>query len=385
MKAQVLYGIGNIKYAETNMPVPKKGEALVKVSHCGICGSDIPRIYKSGAHNMPIIPGHEFSGVVEDCKDKPALVGKRVGIYPLIPCMGCAQCESGHYEMCQNYNYLGSRCDGGFAEYVTVPIWNLVPLPDEVSDIEAAMLEPMGVAVHSLRRCGLLTDKYEINPDHDDVTVLVCGLGTIGLLTAMFLSDAGFPMTYCIGNKDIQKKKLFEMGYSEYNFCDVRYEDTYDFVKSLRGGNGVNYYFECIGRSESYEQAIKSTAPLGTVMLVGNPASDMELSRETYWKILRNQMRVLGTWNSSYEGRNARKKCYQDDWQYVINRLVEWKSGKRVGPGHYEETADGEEYFVKFSPENLVSHCFSLEDMHKGLDIMKRKSEDYVKIMVKMV
>ena len=100
MKAQVLYGIGNIKLASVDVPVPKKGEALVKVNYCGICGSDIPRIYKSGAHNMPIIPGHEFSGVVEECKDKPSLVGKRVGVFPLIPCMECPQCKAGHYEMC---------------------------------------------------------------------------------------------------------------------------------------------------------------------------------------------------------------------------------------------------------------------------------------------
>lgn len=385
MKAQILYGIGNIKYAELDKPVPKKGEALVKVSYCGICGSDIPRIYKSGAHNMPIIPGHEFSGLVEECKDNPSLVGKRVGVYPLIPCKSCAQCQSGYYEMCEDYNYLGSRCDGGFAEYVSVPVWNLIPLPDEVSDIEAAMIEPMAVAVHSIRRAGLLTSKYEVNKNYDNVTVLVCGLGTIGLLTAMFLIDAGFPMTYCIGNKDIQKKKLFEMGYGKEQFCDVRYEDTTGFVKSLLGGKGVDYYFECIGRSESYEQAIKSTAPLGTVMLVGNPASDMELGRDVYWKILRNQMTILGTWNSSYEGRNGRKKTYHDDIQYVLDRLVNWKSANDLGPGYFEDKSNGNETFVHFSPEMLVTHCYGLEDLHKGLDIMKRKSEDYVKIMVKMV
>ena len=368
MKAQVLYGIGNIKYAELDKPVPKKGEALVKVSYCGICGSDIPRIFKTGAHNMPLIPGHEFSGVVEECKDKPSLVGKRVGVYPLIPCKSCSQCQSGFYEMCENYNYLGSRCDGGFAEYVSVPIWNLISLPDEVSDMEAAMLEPMGVAVHAIKRAGLLTDKYKINPDYDDVTVLVCGLGTIGLLTAMFIRDIGFPMTYCIGNKDIQKEMLMDMGFFEQDYCDVRYNDTSAFVKSILDGKGVDYYFECIGRSESYEQAIRSTGPLGTVMLVGNPASDMELTRETYWKILRNQMTVLGTWNSSYEGRSGRKKNYQDDWQFVLDWLVERK--RRNG--------------MEFSPEQLVTHCFALEDLDKGLDIMKRKSEDYVKIMVKM-
>lgn len=369
MKAQILYGIGNIKYAEPDNPVPKMGEALVRVSYCGICGSDIPRVFKTGAHNMPIIPGHEFSGVVVKCDDKPSLVGKRVGVYPLIPCKTCSQCQSGFYEMCENYNYLGSRCDGGFAEYVSVPVWNLIPLPDEVSDVEAAMLEPMGVAIHAIKRAGLLTENYKINPKYDKVTVLVCGLGTIGLLTAMFLRNLGYTKTYCIGNKDVQRNMLMDMGYTDEEYCDVRYGDPSAFVKRISGGRGVDYYFECIGRSESYEQAIRLTAPNGTVMLVGNPASDMELPRETYWKILRNQMTVLGTWNSSYEGRGGRKKNYHDDWQFVLNWLA----------------MRGKDNKLAFSPERLVTHCFDLEDLDKGLDIMKRKSEDYVKIMVKMV
>ena len=360
MKAQVLYGIGNIKLTNVDEPVPRNGEALVRVMCCGICGSDIPRIYKSGAHNMPIIPGHEFSGVVEECKDKPALVGKRVGVFPLIPCRECSQCRAGHYEMCENYDYLGSRNDGGFAEYVAVPIWNLVPLPDDVSFIEAAMLEPMSVAVHSIKRAGLLDKKNNALPDCRERTIVICGLGTIGLLTCRFLFDAGYERVYVIGNKDIQKEKFILMGGNPEYFCDVRYKDPIAFVMSASNNRGADNYFECVGRPENVEQAIKCTAPLGTLMLVGNPASDMELKKDTYWKILRKQMTVLGTWNSSYDGRGDRKKK-TDDWQYVIDRLSSLKTG------------------------NLVTHVFDLEHMSKGLDIMKRKSEDYVKIMVKMV
>lgn len=409
MKSQVLYGIGNLKYTEVDAPSPKDGEALIKVNACGICGSDIPRIFKTGAHNMPLIPGHEFTGTVISCneptgtvldgskyasKNRPLWFGKRVGIFPLIPCKKCPQCKSLHYEMCENYNYLGSRCDGGFAEYATVPVWNLLPLPDEVTDEEAAMLEPMAVAIHAIRRTGLI----DISKNHSQSTIVVCGLGTIGLLTALFLKDAGFTDVYCIGNKDIQKKMLLAMGYEESHFCDVRYSDPISFVMEKTGGRGTDYYFECIGRSESYEQAIKCTAPLGTVMLVGNPASDMELKKDAYWKILRNQLTLLGTWNSSYIGDCENKKdniaaiaegaansnaaegtekSYKsqdsvdagiDDWHYAINRLTAWKSDS--------DTAN------HFSPSQLITHRFSLEDMQVGLDIMRRKSEEYVKIMV---
>lgn len=363
MKAQVLYGIGNIKYTEVEEPAPKDDEALVQVSACGICGSDIPRIYKTGAHNMPLVPGHEMTGTVKECTSRPELVGRRVGIFPLIPCKECPQCKAGHYEMCENYNYLGSRCDGGFAEYVSAPVWNLIPLPDDISDDEAAMLEPMSVAVHAIREIGLISKvtaqdgpkqwtAVAAGADEDSTqpTIAVCGLGTIGLFVAMFLKDAGYRNVFCIGNKDIQKKKLLEMGYVEGDLCDVRYGEPSTFIKEKTGGAGVDYYFECIGRPESYQQAIKCAAPLGKVMLVGNPAADMDLPRETYWKILRGQLTLKGTWNSSYP----------NDWTYVVERLTAWS----------------------MNPSSLITHRFNLEDMDQGLSIMKNKSEEYIKVMV---
>ncbi len=401
MKAQILYGIGNIKFTEIATPTPKAGEALIKVSSCGICGSDIPRIYKTGAHNMPLIPGHEFAGIVEGFgSDKPShlTIGKRVGIFPLIPCMKCPQCQSSHYEMCENYSYLGSRRDGGFAEYVCVPAWNLMPLPDEVTDEEAAMLEPMAVAVHAMRRA-LFPDSYLRNSSSLsaylgngksayklDSTIVVCGLGTIGLLMALFLKDAGFTNVLCIGNKDIQKKKLLEMGYPESCYCDVRYGDPVTFINEKTAGRGADCYFECIGRSESYEQAVKCTAPLGTVMLVGNPASDMELTKETYWKVLRNQLTLLGTWNSSYYGPTdspqeklphinnqlSSDSSAIDDWCYVLSRLTAWQQESH------------KPNLPHFTPADLITHRFNLDELDKGLDIMHRKSDEYVKIMIKL-
>jgi L-iditol 2-dehydrogenase len=357
MRAQILYGIGNLKYAEMEAPTPKSGEALVKVVATGICGSDVPRIYKTGAHNMPLIPGHEFAGIVESCPDKRELEGKRVGVFPLIPCKECEPCRGRHYEMCKNYDYLGSRRDGGFAEYVIVPVWNLIELPDEVSFEEAAMLEPMSVAVHAMRR-------YKLRKKEN---VVICGLGTIGLMLAMFMKDAGFKNLFFIGNKDVQKKTLLEMGFSEESFCDVRYKDPVAFVFDKTGGRGADTYFECIGRPENYEQAVKCVSFLGKIVLVGNPAADMELKKDTYWKILRNQLNITGTWNSSYLGDEGDEKT--DDWKYVLSRLSHFKNKKGKNA---------------FEPEKLITHRIRLVDLPYGLDIMKRKSEEYVKIMVKL-
>ena len=362
MKAQVLYGIDNLKYSVVDTPSAGLGEALVKVARCGICGSDIPRIYKTGAHNMPLIPGHEFSGRVVACDSRPDLVGKRVSVFPLIPCNKCDQCRQQHYEMCENYNYLGSRSDGGFAEYVVAPVWNLVPVPDEVSDDDAAMLEPLCVAIHALRQIGLLGEDAEVGK-----SVAVCGLGTIGLLVVLLLKDMGFQQLFCIGNKDVQRHMLLKMGCSSEQFIDVRYADPVEAIMQRTGCRGVDYYMECIGSSESYAQAVKCMAPFGQVMLVGNPASDMELPREVYWRILRNQMALRGTWNSRFCGIDSTS----NDWSFAIERLVDWFSRRAAGE-------------TQMLPGDLITHRFGLENMGDGLDIMRRKSEEYVKIMIQV-
>ena len=123
MKAYVLLNIGDIKLKDVADPVPVEKEVLVKIKACGICGSDIPRIFQDGTHKMPLIPGHEFSGEVA-ALGKGAdrhFLHRRVGIFPLVPCRECAACRLEKYELCRNYSYLGSRRNGGFAEYAAVP------------------------------------------------------------------------------------------------------------------------------------------------------------------------------------------------------------------------------------------------------------------------
>ena len=132
MKAYVLHGISDLKYEEVGMPELKSGWAIIKVKSCGICSSDIPRIYKNGTYHFPTIPGHEFSGIVTDVgnRENKKLIGRSVGVFPLIPCFSCVHCSNKDYEICSDYDYLGSRRDGGLAEYVAVPVWNLIDFED---------------------------------------------------------------------------------------------------------------------------------------------------------------------------------------------------------------------------------------------------------------
>lgn len=346
MKAWVLHGIGDIRLEEVEKPQLAAGEVLVKVKAAGVCGSDISRIYQTGTYHFPTIPGHEFSGIVADLgigvssewKDK------RVGVFPLIPCQVCTSCKKMQYEMCRSYGYLGSRQDGGFAEYVAVPEWNLIELPEDVSFREAAMMEPMAVAVHAARRA---------QPDKNN-TCVICGLGTIGRLLLMFLKDMGVRNILAVGNKDFQRRTAEKFGLKADCYCDSRKEDVSKWIMEHTDNKGADLFFECVGKNETVLQAVSLTAPAGKVMLVGNPASDMVFQKAVYWKILRSQLTVLGTWNSSFTHSMG------DDWHYVMTRL------KNHG----------------ICPEELITHCFPLERLSDGLVLMHEKSEESGKVMI---
>ena len=373
MKALVLEKIGKLEYKEIDKPTPQKGEVLVAVKACGICGSDIPRAYRDGAHNMPLVIGHEFSGCVESVGEgiSYAWIGKNVGVFPLIPCRKCRPCLNGQYEMCRHYDYLGSRSNGGFAEYVTVPEWNLIELPEGVSYEAAAMIEPMAVAVHAMNRTLLGSAGVPIEPSGSDpsLKIAVCGLGTIGTFLVMFLIDAGYRDILVIGNKEFQRKTMKELGIPDGNYCDSNEEDAYDFIMKHTDGVGADVFFECVGSNEVASLAVNAAAPAGRVCFVGNPHSDMKFDKDVYWKILRNQLRITGTWNSSFLGNgngNGEQSPVngdeEDDWKYVIKRLA---AGS-------------------ISPEKLITQKYDLKDIRRGFELMRDKTEDYIKVMARM-
>jgi L-iditol 2-dehydrogenase len=236
--------------------------------------------------------------------------------------------------MCENYDYLGSRRDGGFAEYVAVPEWNLIELPDAVSDEAAAMLEPLAVAVHGVRAMDIRSGEK----------CMVCGLGTIGMFYAMVLMAYGADV-YVVGKREGQKKRALEVGIEESHYYDYSEE---------REPRGMDVFFECVGTESSLVYGLDALRPGGRMLLVGNPQGEMSLPRNDYWKILRHQLTVRGTWNSSYT------RSGDDDWHEAI-RLIECGEVR---------------------PETLITQRYALEELERGLLMMRDKTDDYCKVMV---
>lgn len=344
MKAYVLEAVNQLELKEVEKPQCKEGYALVEVKAAGICGSDIPRIFETGTYHFPTIPGHEFSGIVREVYDKDYedLVGERVGVFPLIPCRECHPCKEGNYEMCRSYNYLGSRCDGGFAEFVLVPVWNLLPLPEKISYEEAAMLEPVCVARHALRQLGDITGK----------SICIFGPGTIGLLMAQWAALLGASKILLVGTKKQQEDLAKKLG--EFHFCNGREENVQEFVKKETDNLGVDIAVEAIGSNEVFSDCLNVVKPAGSVLMVGNPHSDARIEKAVFWQILRKQLKLYGTWNSSYHG------ALESDWTEALEAM---ESGR-------------------LKPSLQITHKLAFEKLHEGLQIMKERKEFYNKVMI---
>lgn len=329
MKAYVLHGVGDLRFEECPVPELEANWALVKVKAAGICSSDIPRIFEKGTYRFPTIPGHEFCGVVEKVSstEDSGLVGKRVGVFPLIPCKKCDSCMSGTYETCADYDYLGSRRDGGFAEYAAVPVWNLLPLPDTISDIEAAMLEPAAVARHAVKRFGDLRGKR----------VCVVGSGPIGVLAGQW-ARAFSAEEVVIQGRSPQKRELIQ---------------KLGLVYTVKAARGFDCLLEAVGAPEAIAESLSLVKPGGTVVLMGNPRGDIALTQNDYWGILRKQISVFGTWNSAF-------RSPEDDWAQTLKAICEGK--------------------ISLAP--LISHLLGFEDLEKGLRLMRRREEPFCKVLI---
>lgn len=180
MKELSLFAIDDLRFIETDIPTCEKDEVLIKIKNCGICGSDIVRIFKNGTYHFPTVPGHEFAGeVVFDPSGD--LKGKRVVVFPLLPCFKCEMCKKGMYAQCSGYDYYGLRRDGAFAEYIAVKRFNLLEIPENVSFEEGAMCEPASVALHAVKKAGI---------KRGDV-VLISGAGPIGLICGLWAKICG--------------------------------------------------------------------------------------------------------------------------------------------------------------------------------------------------
>jgi 2-desacetyl-2-hydroxyethyl bacteriochlorophyllide A dehydrogenase len=265
MKAAVLYGAKDLKLEELQVPTPGEGESLIRIRAAGICGSDLH--YYSKGSSGPFKPvksfvlGHEFAGSVESPGGEGFGEGDRVVVEPGIPCFRCFYCRRGRYNLCSNLKFIGTAAsiphiDGGFAEYCKVPAVSLHKVPDGLGFEEAALAEPLSVAIHACRRGGI--DAGE--------KALILGAGPIGLLTASMAILRGSIEPIVVDLVERRLRVASDIGARAVTLG----QDTADEVIELTGGEGADIVFEASGSPSAIPVALKAVRKGGRVVLIGN-------------------------------------------------------------------------------------------------------------------
>lgn len=327
MKGLVLHADKVLSYEDCKDPVSHSEQnILIRVLASGICGSDIGRGFFGKAYHYPLIMGHEFAGeVVSAFPGSKYHEGDRVVIFPLLPCKKCEACQTGDFAQCVNYDYYGSRRDGGFAQYVFVPEENLFHVPDHVDILHAAMTEPAAVALHGIRKAKVTVGS----------TAVVYGCGPIGNMAAQWLRISGCTRVFVV---DIDTKKLKIAQSMGFEVINSGATDPVKAIYDLTGGRGAHISVEAVGFPVTFLNAIRSVGRMGQVVFMGNIHGTFQIAEKDFSDLLRKEITIYGTWNSKVVPSGI------DDWTTVLQMM---DKELQVGPliSHTPDLKEGTEIF----------------------------------------
>lgn len=294
MKALLLSEYSRLDFLDVPMPRPGPDDVLIKVEACGICGSDVHGYDgASGRRIPPVVMGHEAAGSVAALGSNVTGLreGQHVTFDSTVYCGKCQYCLRGETNLCAYREVLGVstpdfRRSGAFAEFVSVPRRIVHPLPDELSLDDAAMVEPLSVAVHAVKLS-------QITPNG---AALVVGAGMIGLLTLQALRAAGCSSVIVSDIDDSRLELAKELGATAT--VNAKTADTVAEVKRHTSSDGVDVALEAVGSTPTIKTAIESVRRGGTVTLIGNIAPTVEIPLQT---VVSRQIRLQGTAASAGE------------------------------------------------------------------------------------
>ena len=269
MKVAVMEGIGKIVFTQRDIPQIKPGEALVKLDHIGVCGSDL-HYFDHGAIGdfivePPFVLGHEAAGtVVEVAPDVTHLKpGDKVALEPGTTCGKCEFCQKGLYNLCPDVIFFATPpIDGVFCEYVAHEAGLCFKLPDNMSTIEGALIEPLAVGFHAANQGGA----------HIGQTAVVFGSGCIGLVSMLALMAEGVSKVYVIDVVQKRLEKALQLGAA--GIINAKETDPVQAVRELTGGLGCDLVIDTAGADASIAQGINMVKKGSTIVFVGYSGGD---------------------------------------------------------------------------------------------------------------
>ena len=344
MKAAVYRGVNDVRLEEVAVPEIGRGEILVRVHTCGICGTDLKKI-ATGSHSAPRIFGHETSGVVarvgEDVRNFS--VGDRVMVFHHIPCRECFYCRAKTFAQCETYKKVGCTAGfepsgGGFAEYVRVMDWivekGTVPIPDGISFEQASFVEPVNTCMKGI-------ETLRLEPGE---TVLVIGQGPIGLILAVLAKGAGVRVI----TSDLYPARLTISRRLGLDVAiDASQADTVRTIREMTDGRGADAVILAVAGSALIRPAMDATRPGGRVLLFAQTVRGEAIIDPS--AVCVNEKTLLGSYSASVD-------LQEQSVRFVMNREMDL--------------------------EQLISHRFPLSESVEALHRAAHPQPDSMKIMI---
>ena len=259
MLQQVMTRPGVIEFNEVDIPKVHEGEVLIKIMKIGICGSDV-HVYH-GEHpftSYPVTQGHEVSGIVIELGESVTglKIGQKVTIQPQVVCGECYPCRHGRYNLCEELKVMGFQTTGVASHYFAVADKKVTPLPEDMEFDEGAMIEPLAVAVHAVKRVG----------DVKNLKIAVLGSGPIGILVAQVAKGLGARSVMITDISDVRLKKAKECG---INYCiNTKEKDFGEAMLENFGPDKADVIYDCAGNNVTMGEAIKYARKGSTIILV---------------------------------------------------------------------------------------------------------------------
>lgn len=343
MKVAVMNGIGKMGYIEREIPNVKEDEVLVKLEYVGICGSDM-HYYEHGnigdyVVKPPFVLGHEPGGIVVEVGSniKDLKVGDKVALEPGKTCGKCQFCKEGNYNLCQDVIFFATPpVDGVFQEYVAHPAELCFKLPDSMTTLEGALIEPLAVGFHAANQAGAKFGQKAI----------VFGAGCIGLVSMMALKALGVSEVYVVDIMEKRLEKAMELGAT--GVMNVRTEDILEKIKDVTEHRGFDIAIETAGTEITTNQAIQGVKKGATIVLVGYGKTGMM-----------NLMMSLAL-----------------DKELTFKTVFRYR---HIYPMAIQAVAEG-----KVNIKGIVTNIFDFDDIQNAMDQSVKQKADIVKSVIKI-
>lgn len=340
-RAAYMTAVKKIELMETAFPVARKNEVVLKTEYVGICGSDA-HFFELGERkgkpfDLPFILGHECAGTVVEvgAEVKNITVGDRVCFEPQLTCGVCEFCRTGRYNLCENVRFPSvPPYDGMFRDYVAIPAHLAYGLPENVSTLEGALIEPLAVGLSAAARGEVSLGK----------TVVILGAGCIGLMTLMACKAMGAEKVIVCDLFDKRLKKATELGAN--TVINARKESSVDKIYEVTNGKGADVVFETAGSSPTAAQTSDLVKRGGVIVMVGN------INGETLYRFM-DLMYKEGEIRTIYR--------YRNNFHTAIRAV-----------------ADG-----RIHVKNIVSHQYDIKDIQTAFDDALNNRQEVIKAVIK--